>query len=84
MTAYNELKESFWNNHKAIKRKTTVSGELEAKKEQLYFCSSKLSKLSEEDLQDTFGDYTDYVKEWINAEIVCNKFGKHLYVKLGD
>lgn len=81
MTIHNDLKETFWNNHKAIKRKTTVSGELEAKKEQLYFCSSKLSK---EDLQDTFGDYTDYVKRWINAELVCNKYGKHLYVKLGD
>ena len=80
---YKDLKEIFWNNHKNIKRKTTKSGELEAQKEQLYFCQDELAKLSDEDLNDTFGSYADFVRRWINAEIVTNNFGKHLYVKLG-
>lgn len=81
---HDDLKETFWNNHKNIKRKTTHAGELEAQKEQLWFCQSQLAKLSDEDLQDTFGDFTNFVRRWINAEIVTNKFGKHLYVKLGQ
>lgn len=77
------LNETFWNNHKNIKRKTTQAGELEAQKEQLCFVQNNLANLSDEDLNDTFGNYADFVRRWIKAEIVTNKFGKHLYVKLG-
>ena len=80
---YEDLKEQFWENHKNIKRKTTHSGELEEQKKQLEFCQDELAKLSNEDLQDTFGDYAAFVQRWINAELVTNRFGKHLYVKLG-
>ena len=80
---YETLKEKFWENHKNIKRKTTQAGELEAQKEQLWFVQNELAKLSDEDLNDTFGGYADLVRRWIKAEIVTNKFGKHLYVKLG-
>ena len=80
---HEDLKETFWNNHRNIKRKTTKSSELEAQKEQMYFCQTELAKLTDEDLNDTFGSYVDFVRRWINAEIVTNNFGKHLYVKLG-
>ncbi len=80
---FNELKETFWQNHKNIQRKTTPEGKLEAQKEQLYFCQNELSKLSKEEIDKLFGKFSDFVKKWINAELVTNSFGKHLYVKLG-
>ena len=79
-----ELKEKFWENHKNIKRKTTHAGELEAQKQQQYFCQEVLAKqMTDEDIDNTFGDYANFVRRWINSELITNNFGKHLYVKLG-
>lgn len=80
----NELKKIFWDNHKNIKRKTTKVSQLQAQKDQLYFCQTDLAKLSDEELKNTFGNFSDFVKRWINAEIVTNSFGRHLYIKLGE
>lgn len=77
-----DLRETFWNNHKNIKRKTTYKGLLEAQKEQLHFCHSILSKLTDSQLKELFGKYVEFVKKWINSKLVINKFGKHLYVEL--
>jgi hypothetical protein len=79
------LREQFWIYHRSIKRKTTAAGELAAKKELLQFCWRELREKSEEDLNEIFGEeWSNYVKRWINAEIVTNRFGRHLYVKLGS
>ncbi len=77
-----QLKETFWNNHRNIKRKSTQKSQLEAQKQQMWFCHDELSKLTEDQLMKLFGDYVGFVKRWINSELVTNKFGKHLYVKL--
>jgi hypothetical protein len=74
-----EQVEKFWNLQKAIKRKTTKAGEVEAQKELLYFVQNEIKGKH----LDAFGDYINYVCKWISAELVTNKFGKHLYVRLG-
>lgn len=84
MANLENLKETFWNNHKNIKRKTTKAGELEAQKEQLWFCQNELAKLTEQQLNEAFGSYQSFVQKWIDAELITNNFGKHLYVKLGQ
>lgn len=79
------LREQFWIYHRSIKRKTTAAGELAAKKELLQFCYNELKDLSDDELIEIFGEeWANYVKRWINAEIVTNCYGRHLYVKLGS
>lgn len=78
-----QLKEQFWANHKNIKRKTVPAQKLAAEKEQLIFAKQELSKLSDVEINEMFGGFADFVRKWINAELVCNKFGRHMYVKLG-
>lgn len=80
---HKDLSKQFWENHKNIKRKTTSAGELEAQKKQAAFVEDYLSDLSEEDLIDTFGDYSGFVKRWINSELITSSTGRHLYIKLG-
>lgn len=77
--ATKEQVEQFWNLYKAIKRKTTKAGELDAQKDLLNFAQS----LEGLDLEN-FGDYAGFVHKWIKAELITNNFGRHLYVKLGS
>ena len=79
-----EIKETFWQIHKEIKRKTTKKEIVKAQIKMLDFAKDVLAELNDEQLAEAFGDYANYAKRWINGELVTNKFGAYLYVKLGE
>ena len=77
---YQSLVDRFWEINNAIGAKTAQKGKLKAQRDLMEFAQSELNGL---DIDAIFGKYAGFVKSYINAELVTNKFGKILYVKRG-
>lgn len=69
------FREQFWALYKSMKEKTTAADEIAAKKELYQFCNDELKDLSDDELEDTFGEkWWKFVKGWIkNAVLFYNK-----------
>lgn len=77
------LIETFWDLYGDVKRKSNPKKKISAQLDLMDFCQRNFGELSESTIDEAFGKYSDFVKKWLTAELVTNKFGRYLYVKLG-